>query len=76
MTQKADRIECGVYAGDALLTRETRPVTVAGRTAEAEDEFYRCTNCGEELYLPGMMDAVIQRARTRIARQDDPSAGC
>lgn len=70
MSQLAEQIACGVCGGAAWLTREVRPVTVAGRTAEVEDEFYRCSNCGEELYLPGMMDVVLRRATARIREQD------
>jgi YgiT-type zinc finger domain-containing protein len=71
---RPDRISCGVCGGAALLTREVRPAGWKRRYAEVEDEFYRCTACGEELYLPGMMNAVIERVRTRLAQQDDPDA--
>jgi YgiT-type zinc finger domain-containing protein len=63
-------VDCGICGGTAELRREVRPVTILGRTVEVEDEFYLCANCGEELYLPGMMDAVMRRATTRIREED------
>lgn len=71
MSPLAGQIACGVCGGTAWLTREVRPVTVAGRTADVEDEFYRRSKCGEERYLPGMMDAVLRRATARIREQDE-----
>ncbi len=70
MKPLAREVECGVCGGSAELVREVRPISIGGRSAEAEDEFYRCTQCGEELYLPGMMDAVMRRATTRVREQD------
>jgi len=61
---------CEACGGRAELVREVRPISVGGRSVDGEDEFYRCTQCGEELYLPGMMDAVMRRATTRIREQD------
>jgi putative zinc finger/helix-turn-helix YgiT family protein len=61
---------CGLCGGPAKLHREIRPIRILGRTVEVEDEFYRCSACEEEFYLPGMMDAVMKRATARI-REDD-----
>lgn len=61
---------CPVCGGEARLTREVGPVTILGRSVEVEDEYYRCANCGEQVYRPGMMDAVLRRATARIREED------
>lgn len=61
---------CAVCGGHAVLTREVRPIRILQREVEVEDEFYRCTRCGEELYRPGMMDAVATRATAKIREED------
>ncbi|HEV7588213.1 MAG TPA: type II toxin-antitoxin system MqsA family antitoxin [Longimicrobium sp.] len=65
---KADR--CPVCGGEAHLTREVRPITILARSVAVEDEFYRCTRCREEVYRPGMMDAVMRRATAKIREED------
>lgn len=64
------KTDCGMCGGEALLVAEERTVRVGSRSARVIDEFYRCTACGEELYEPGQMDAVMRRAsaavRTRL----------
>lgn len=69
-TQHPETVDCGVCGGKATLTRKEREVRIGQRGVVVEDEFYRCTACGEELYLPGMMDAVMRRASDRIRRED------
>jgi putative zinc finger/helix-turn-helix YgiT family protein len=61
---------CPVCGGDAHLTREVRPITILARSVAVEDEFYRCSRCGEEVYRPGMMDAVMRRATAKIREED------
>jgi HTH-type transcriptional regulator/antitoxin MqsA len=63
-------ITCGVCSGPAVLERDIRTIRIDGRSTAVEDEFYRCTSCGEELYLPGMMDVVMRRATARIREED------
>lgn len=48
------------------MINEMRDFPVGKRSAVVEDEFFRCTDCGEELYEPGQMDAVMLRASTAI----------
>lgn len=61
---------CPICGGEAHLTREVRPITILARSVAVEDEFYRCTKCGEEVYRPGMMDAVTRRATAKIREED------
>lgn len=63
-------VRCPVCAGEARLTHKVRPITILGRSVEVEDEYYRCESCGEEVYRPGMMDAVLRRATARIRKED------
>lgn len=58
--------ECGICGGEAVLTSEEREVWIGKRSAVVEDQFFRCSVCGEELYEPGQMDAVMLRASTAI----------
>jgi hypothetical protein len=43
---------------------------VGRRSVEVPDEFYRCRDCAEEYYHPGMLDTVLKRAIAR-AREED-----
>src|SRR5215213_7018380 len=61
---------CPVCGGVADFTAEVRPMNVGGRAVEVPDEFYRCRNCGEEYYHPGMLDAVLKRAIARVREED------
>jgi len=61
---------CPICGGEAYLTREVRPITILARSVAVEDEFYRCTECREEVYRPGMMDAVMRRATAKIREED------
>lgn len=58
--------QCPICDGSMNLVRQRRPVAVGARSAEVEDEFLRCSECGEELYLPGQMDAAQMRASAAI----------
>jgi putative zinc finger/helix-turn-helix YgiT family protein len=69
MTYEAT-IPCAVCGGEARLMSEEREVRIGRRAVMALDEFYRCGSCGEEFYLPGMMDAVLRRATARIRAED------
>jgi putative zinc finger/helix-turn-helix YgiT family protein len=68
--EKKATIPCAVCGGEARLVSEEREVRVGRRAVRVGDEFYRCLACGEELYLPGMMDAVLRRAAERIRAED------
>ena len=61
---------CPICGAESHLTREVRPITILGRSVAVEDEFYRCAQCGEEVYRPGMMDAVMRRATAKIREED------
>jgi putative zinc finger/helix-turn-helix YgiT family protein len=43
---------------------------ILARSVAVEDEFYRCTQCREEVYRPGMIDTVMRRATARIREED------
>ena len=61
-----NKTDCGICGGEAVLISEEREVRVGKRSAVVEDQFFRCGGCGEELYEPGQMDAVMRRASTAI----------
>jgi putative zinc finger/helix-turn-helix YgiT family protein len=45
-------------------------MNVGGRTVDVPDEFYRCRDCTEEYYHPGMLDTVLRRAVARVREED------
>lgn len=49
-----------------VFVSEERPVTIGSRTTSAVDEFFRCHACGEEVYLPGQMEATQIRAARAV----------
>jgi HTH-type transcriptional regulator/antitoxin MqsA len=53
---------------------EVRPVTMLSRTVTVEDVFYRCSQCGEEVYLGGMGDETSRKA-TAVIRAEDGLLG-
>ena len=63
------KTECGICGEDAFLVSEEREVSIGKRSAVVEDEFFRCSGCGEKLYEPGQMDAVMVRASTAIREE-------
>ncbi len=63
------KTECGICGGEAVFVSEEREVSVGKRSAVVEDEFFRCSVCGEELYEPGQMDAVMVKASTAIRKE-------
>jgi hypothetical protein len=60
-------VRCPFCGGEARLTRSMEPVTILDRTVVVEDEYYQCRICLERVYRPGMMDAVLSRAKARMA---------
>ncbi|MEE8551493.1 MAG: type II TA system antitoxin MqsA family protein [Gemmatimonadota bacterium] len=63
------KTECGICGGEAVLVNREREVRVGKRSAVVEDEFFQCNECGEELYEPGQMDAVMLKASTAIREE-------
>jgi len=57
---------------DGRLTRiaEMRDVPIGKRVVRVLDRFARCTDCGEELYAPGQMEAT-QRSASDLIRMED-----
>ena len=70
MSELPEVERCCICGGEARLTREVRPITILARSVAVEDEFYRCSQCGEEVYRPGMMEAVIRLATAKIREED------
>jgi len=62
---------CPVCGGTADFVAKVRPMNVGGRSVDVADEFYRCRNCAEEYYHPGMLDTVHKRAIARVREEDD-----
>lgn len=69
MERKAT-VPCAICGGEARLVSEEREVRIGRRATMALDEFYRCADCAEEFYLPGMMDATLRRGAERIREED------
>ena len=67
--ERVKKTECGICGGEAVLVSEEREVYIGKRSAMVEDQFFHCGTCGEELYEPGQMDAVMLKASTAI-RED------
>jgi YgiT-type zinc finger domain-containing protein len=61
---------CCVCGGLAEFTAEVRPMNVGRRSVEVPDEFYRCPDCAEEYYHPGMLDTILSRAINRARGED------
>jgi HTH-type transcriptional regulator/antitoxin MqsA len=63
-------IACYLCGSDSPLAREMRPVQIGTRKATVEDVFYRCSQCGEEVYLGWMADATSRKAAAVIRAED------
>lgn len=61
---------CPVCEGRLAHIAELRDVTVGRRVVRVLDRFARCTDCGEELYAPGQMEATQRRASDLIRKED------
>lgn len=61
---------CPICESAMEFVREERPVSIGKRSATVPDEFLRCTQCGEELYLPGQMEATQVRASRSIRQAE------
>jgi putative zinc finger/helix-turn-helix YgiT family protein len=70
MSELPEVERCCICGGEARLTREVRPITILARSVAVEDVFYRCSQCGEEVYRPGMMEAVMRLATAKIREED------
>jgi HTH-type transcriptional regulator / antitoxin MqsA len=69
-TAYPDTIDCYLCGGESRWTREVRPVPIGFRTAVIEDDFYRCSACGEVEYLGDMADETSRRAVVVIRAED------
>ena len=61
---------CPVCDGPSVSVSIERNIRIGSRSAEVLDEFLRCTECDEEFYLPGQMDALQLRASARIREEE------
>lgn len=62
----ATREECPICGGAAEFVREEREHRIGHRRTVVPDEFYRCTECGEEYYTPEQAKAVQERASAKL----------
>ena len=62
---------CHICEGTADLITEVRPISIGRRSVRVPDEFLRCTDCGEEFYLPGQMDQTLRRASEAIRHEEN-----
>jgi HTH-type transcriptional regulator / antitoxin MqsA len=61
---------CYLCQGPALFTRERREVSAGSRRVMIDDEFYRCSNCGEMFYSGGMADESFRRGAAAVREQE------
>lgn len=61
---------CYLCGKPALLTRERREVSAGSRKVVIDDEFYRCSNCGEMFYGGGMADESFRRGAAEVREQE------
>lgn len=57
---------CPICSGTQMAAIEPRTIKVGRWSATVDDEFLRCSSCGEETYLAGQMRATQQRAARAI----------
>lgn len=69
MTRSRARV-CPLCGGRLAIVAEARAVHVGKRTVRAHDRFCRCSDCGEEIYAPGQLEATQRRAASRIREED------
>lgn len=60
-TAAPETTECGICGGEATLVNERREAKWGEHSAVVDHAFYLCGGCGEALYEPGQMDAIIDR---------------
>lgn len=61
---------CFVCGAEAVLVREPREIPMGARNVTIDDEFYRCTRCGESWYEGEMADATSRRAAAALRELD------
>jgi HTH-type transcriptional regulator/antitoxin MqsA len=61
---------CWLCGAPAVLVTEPHRLPMAARDVVIEDQFYRCTECGEEFYNGGMMDESLKKATSAIQVED------
>jgi len=69
MTRSRAQI-CPLCGGRLAIVAEARDVRVGKRTVRVRDRFSRCSDCGEEFYAPGQLEATQQRAAHGIREED------
>ena len=61
---------CPLCDGRLAIVAEVRDVPVGKRVVRVRDRFSRCSDCGDEFYAPGQLEATQQRAAHRIRAED------
>ncbi|HSW30647.1 MAG TPA: type II TA system antitoxin MqsA family protein [Longimicrobiales bacterium] len=61
---------CPLCGGRLAIVAEVCDVRVGKRSVRIPDRFTRCSDCGEELYAPGQLEATQQRAAYCIREED------
>jgi len=62
--------ECYLCRSPAFLTTGERQTRMGTRPISFEDEFYKCSNCGEKFYDGNMADESFRRAAAAVRRED------
>lgn len=64
------REPCSICGAEAIEVTELREFQLAGRSETVPDRFLRCSDCGEEYYLPGWLDRTMSRVSTAIRERE------
>lgn len=70
MSKPRSHPTCPICDGRLVRIAERRDVSIGKRVVRVLDRFARCTDCGEELYAPGQMEATQRRASDLIRKDD------
>jgi HTH-type transcriptional regulator/antitoxin MqsA len=62
--------ECYLCRSPAHLVKGQRQTRMGTRPVSFEDEFYKCSNCGEQFYDGQMADESFRRAAAAVRRED------
>jgi HTH-type transcriptional regulator / antitoxin MqsA len=60
--------ECYLCRSPAFLIKGKRQTRMGTRPISFEDEFYKCSNCGEQFYDGRMADESFRRAAAAVRR--------
>lgn len=69
MIEVPNAVTCPICDKPAELISAEREISYGRRQVLVDDEFYRCTGCGEEFYVNGQMAATDARAAAKVWKE-------